>query len=72
MQHFKLFCHDYIGQVGHASDVTTRPVQAGDEPELDRIATDREYDGNRPGRSLGRDGRGRTTDSDDHCCPTSE
>src|SRR5262249_17001751 len=72
MQHFKLFCHDYIGQGGHAGDVTTRAVEAGDEPDLDRVAPDREYDGNRPCRSLGRAGRGRTTNSADHCCPTSE
>ena len=59
-------------QGGHAGDITTRPVEAVDEPDVDRIATDREYDGDRPGRSLGRDGRGWTANCDDHCCPMSE
>src|SRR5262249_31478616 len=29
----------------HASDVTARPVEAGDEAELDRVASDNENDG---------------------------
>src|SRR5262249_6399521 len=32
------------GEDGHASDVATRPIEARDEAELDRIATDDEHD----------------------------
>src|SRR5215469_3455 len=57
----KLFSHYDTGQRCHAGKITTRAVEASDKPELDRIAGDCEHNGNRLGRSLGRDGGGRAT-----------
>ena len=37
---------------GHAGDVAARPVQAGDEADLDRVAANHEDDRNGCGRRL--------------------
>src|SRR4051794_13159375 len=41
-------------QYAHARDVATRPIQAGDKSNLDRVASGHEYDWNRRGCCLGR------------------
>ena len=40
-------------QRGHAGEIAARPVQAGDQPERDRIGAGEEHDRNGPGRGLG-------------------
>ena len=45
------------GDEGDTRDVAARPVEAGDEAELDRIGAEREDDGYRRGRRLGRERR---------------
>jgi hypothetical protein len=58
--HFQTFCDQFSGAPSDARDIATWPVQAGDETQFDRIATDREHDGNRDRRCLGRECRGGT------------
>jgi hypothetical protein len=50
-----------------AGQVATRPGEAGDKPELDRILGDGEHDRNRAGRRLGGDGRSGAAARDDDC-----
>ena len=42
----QLFRFQFIGQEGHAGDISTRPVEAVDETHLDRIRAQAEYDRN--------------------------
>jgi hypothetical protein len=48
------FCHRLSSDQRDAGDVTARPVEAGDQPERDRVAADHEHDRNRRGRRFGR------------------
>src|SRR5262245_3512349 len=52
-------------QRDHAGSVAARPIEAGDQPGLDRIAAAAEHDGTRRGRRLCH-GAGGATDGDDH------
>ena len=54
------------GQSGDAGDVAARPVEAGDEAELDRIAAGLEHDRNRRGRRLGREAGSGAAGGGDH------
>jgi hypothetical protein len=53
MQQPKLFCPKRRGNEGDTGDVAARPVEAGDEAELDRIASAYEDDRDRRSRRLG-------------------
>ena len=46
--------------------VAARPGEAGDKTEPDRVFSDDENDGDRRGRSLGREGRSGTAGRSDH------
>jgi hypothetical protein len=37
MQHFHLLLDQLYAEIGHASDVTTRPAEAGDKSSRDRV-----------------------------------
>ena len=47
VQHLKLLRRQLIDQKAHSGDVATRPIEAGDQPELHRVGTGREDNGNR-------------------------
>ena len=57
VQHLQPDCHRGRGEEAHAGDVAARPVEARDEPELDRVAADPKHDRDRRGRRLGRQRR---------------
>jgi hypothetical protein len=50
--------HQFVDQEGHARNVCARPIEAGDEPQLDRINPGYKDNGDGRGRSLCRE-RGR-------------
>src|SRR5262249_54510553 len=52
-------------ELAHAGDVTSRPIQAGDNPCLDRIDPGLKNNGDGAGRSLGRQRTGSTTQRND-------
>src|SRR5262249_38825308 len=56
MQQFQLLREYLQVQLSYARDVAARPVKAGDEPELDRVAARFEDDRNFCGRRLGCEG----------------
>ena len=55
-QQLQPFWPQLHAQPCHTRYVATRPVQAGDKPQLDRIDPGRENDWNCCGRGLGREG----------------
>jgi hypothetical protein len=56
-QGFELLCPQRIDQEADPGDIAARPIQAGDKPQLDRIATDCNEDGNGCRAWLSCDGR---------------
>jgi hypothetical protein len=57
VQQFQPFRRDLQVRLSHTREVAARPVQAGDEAELDRIGGGFEHDGNGGGRGLCRKDR---------------
>jgi hypothetical protein len=64
MQHLELLCHQEGVEETHATQITARPIESGDETELYRIATRREQYGKRRIRLLGRQRRGDIEDGE--------
>ena len=62
MQHFDLLRGQLINQEAHSGDISARPIETGNKPELHRIGAGREDDGNRQRDGFGRQ-RGRRA-----CC----
>ncbi len=65
MQQFQPLRRDFQVGLGDAGDVAARPVQAGDEAELDRIGGGFEHDRNSRGRFLCRQRRRRAGGGND-------
>ena len=68
-QHVEPLGSQEPGHETHASDIAARPVETGDQPVHDRIATGREYDRHGRGGSLGRERRIDVRNNDLHGQP---
>jgi hypothetical protein len=53
VQHLQALCSELSGQEIHASNVAAWPVETGDKPHLNRVATDSEDDRYGSRRRLG-------------------
>src|SRR5262245_63973938 len=65
-QEIKSFAPKVYAESGHAGQVATRPVQAGDQPVSHRLAAVYKYDRDGRGGRLGRKCWGKCTSCDDH------
>ena len=66
MDHPEPFRAQIGSEKTYTGDIAARPVEAGDEAELDRVSTVRKYNRNRRGRRLGRERRSGATSCKDH------
>jgi hypothetical protein len=66
VQKLHALSHQLGGEEVDAGDIAAGSIEAGYEPLLHRVATHGENDGDRGGRCLGRERRGRAARCDDH------
>ena len=64
--------HQLDGEERHSGDIAARPAEAGDQAELDRIATEHQHDRYRRGRGLCRQCRRKAAACDDRGHLTSD